>query len=261
MASMAAAVEANLFALFDRLTAWPRLERHDDGACSWTLSDLPFPLFNSVVRARLDEGAADDAIDARMRACAERGVPMLWWTGPSTAPADLGYRLRERGFVLEPAIGMAGDIGRIAARPGGAALTVERVLDTGMLRTWSSVLCGAFGAPDSFGDAFVDLASEVGLGGTSRFRHFLGFVDGEPVATCSLFLGAGVAGVYDVGTVPERRRRGFGAAITRAAIADAGTGGYRMAILHSSELGAPMYRALGFTDVCPIGQYVWSPAW
>jgi hypothetical protein len=32
-----------------------------------------------------------------------------------------------------------------------------------------------------------------------------------------------------------------------------------MAILHSSALGAGVYRALGFQDVCAIGQYVWAP--
>jgi ribosomal protein S18 acetylase RimI-like enzyme len=258
-ASTAAAVEANLFSLFDHLAAWSRLELHDDGACRWTLSHLPFPLFNSVVRARLDAGLADAAIEARIRACANRHVPMLWWTGPSTTPADLGDRLERHGFVVEPAIGMAGDIRYLAAQPGDAVIEVRRVHDAATLATWSRVLCNAFGAPQAFGDAFADLVAAVGLGPQSTFRHFLGYFNGEPAATCSLFLGAGVAGIYDVGTLPERRRRGIGAAITRAAIADAAAGGYRMAILHSSTLGAAMYRALGFTDVCAIGQYVWAP--
>jgi GNAT superfamily N-acetyltransferase len=259
MASTAAAVEANLFSLFEQLQRWPRVELHDDGACRWTLSRLPFPLFNSVISARLDDTAAGAVIDARIRDCRDRNVPLLWWTGPSTTPANLGARLERRGFLLEPAIGMAGDVPRITAQPAAAEINIEAVRDAAALATWSRVLCLSFGAPQAFGEAFADLASAVGLGPSSSFRHFLGYVNGEPVATCSLFLGAGVAGVYDVGTVPERRRRGIGAAITRAAIADAATSGYRMAILHSSALGAAMYRALGFRDVCPIGQYVWTP--
>ena len=258
-ASTAAAVEANLFFLFDHLRTWPRLELHDDGACRWTVSHLPFPLFNSVVRARFDVDSADAAIEARIRACAERNVPMLWWTGPSTTPADLGERLERRGFLPDPALGMVGDIHYISAQPSATVIEVEPVRDPATLVTWSRVLCHAFGAPPAFGDAFADLAATVGLLPPSPFRHFLGIVNGEAVATCSLFFGAGVAGIYDVGTLPEQRRRGIGAAITRAAVADAATAGYRIAILHSSALGAAMYRALGFDAVCAIGQYVWAP--
>ena len=258
-ASTAAAVEANLCSLFDFLQTWPRIELHDDGACRWTLSHLPFPLFNSVVRARFQPETADAAIDERIRACSDRNVPMLWWTGPSTAPADLGNRLEQRGFVLEPAVGMVGDIEYISAQASRATVDIELVRDAATLATWSGVLCNAFGAPHTFGEVFADLAGAVGLEPSSPLRHFLGRVNGEAVATCSLFLGAGVAGIYDVGTLPERRRRGIGAEITRAAIADAAASGYRIAILHSSALGAAMYRALGFSEVCPIGQYVWTP--
>lgn len=259
-ASMAAAIEANLFALFQQLRTWPRIELHAGETCCWTLSQLPFPLFNSVLGARLDADRADATIEARIRDCSRRQVPMLWWTGPSTTPSDLGRRLERRGFQLEPALGMAGDTRFILERPCRTAIDVEPVNDADGLATWNRVLCAAFGAPAAFGEAFADLAAAIGLSPASPFRHFLGRLDGEPIATCSLFLGAGVAGIYDVGTLPERRHRGVGAAITRAAVAAAGASGYRMAILHASAPGAGMYRSLGFEGVCSIGQYVWAPA-
>lgn len=260
-ASMAHAVEANLFAFFQHLAHWPRVELHDEADCCRTLSDLPFPLFNSVLRARLNPGEADAIIDARIRECEGRRVPMLWWTGPSSSPADLADRLQQRGFFLEPAFGMAADLERPPTEVWpDRSITIEAVRDHGSLDTWSRVLCHAFGAPQPFGDAFAELAVAIGLGDSSPFRHFLARVNGQAAATCSLFLGAGVAGIYDVSTVPERRKRGLGSRVTRAAMAAARASGYRMAILHSSTLGAGMYRSLGFRDVCPIGQHVWAPA-
>lgn len=209
------------------------------------------------MRTRVAAGDVDALIDQRIAACRRRNVPMLWWTGPSTVPHDLGQRLLNRGFLLEPAIGMA--IALDAMTPVESALTIEPVLDREGLAAWSRVLCDAFAAPDSFGAAFSELAMAVGLGTTAPFRHFLGRLNGVPVATSSLFMGAGVAGIYDVSTLPERRRRGFGAAITRGAMVEARAAGCQTAILHSSALGAGMYRSLGFVDVCGIGQYVWAP--
>ncbi len=256
---MASAVEANLFAFFQQLNTWPRVAVHDEARWLWTLSDVPFPLFNSVLRSQMDEGGGEAGIDERIRACEERRVPMLWWTGPSSTPADLGERLLRRGFLLEPAYGMAADLGAAAGGADHPSLAVEPVHDAATLATWSRVLCDAFGAPQAFGDAFTELASAIGLGPASPFRHFLGRVNGEAAATVSVFFGAGVAGIYDVATLPAWRRRGLGTAVTRAAMAEAIGRGSRTAILHSSRAGAGVYRSLGFTEVCPIGQYVWVP--
>ena len=260
---MAQAVEANLFAFFHHLASWPRVELHDDPDCCWTLSDLPFPLFNSVMRARLPGDRIDALIDTRLGACAARNVPMLWWTGPSSMPADLGERLDRCGFVLEAARGMAADlelhVGWHETPPTDRRSRSSPLKTPRRWRIGAACLCDSFGAPRAFGEAFAELAVTIGLGPLSPFRHFLARVDGEPAATCSLFLGAGVAGIYDVSTLPGLRKRGLGRLITLAAMREARARGYRMAILHSSTLGAGIYRALGFRDVCAIGQHVWVP--
>ena len=121
------------------------------------------------------------------------------------------------------------------------------------------MLCDAFGAPPPFGDAFAELALAIGLGDESTFHHFVACSQGEAVATSSLFLGGRAAGIYDVATVPDKRRLGIARAITQAAMQQARALGARTAILHSSPLGAGVYRSLGFRDVCDIGQYVWAP--
>jgi GNAT superfamily N-acetyltransferase len=211
------------------------------------------------MRARVDDRRAGGMIEARLRSCRDRGVPMLWWTGPSTAPADLGDRLDRAGFLIEPAFGMIANLDSCPGSDPETELAIERVRDRAALATWSRVLCAGFGAPPAFGDAFTDMADAIGLDRDAPFRHYLARAGAQPVATCSLFFGAGVAGIYDVSTLASHRRRGIGAAITRHAMHEARASGYRIAILHASQLGLSTYRSLGFETICDIGQYVWAP--
>jgi GNAT superfamily N-acetyltransferase len=257
----ARAIEGNLFALFPLFQRWPRAEAHDDPDMIWTLSDVPFPLFNSVLRARLDPGRVEAAIDRAIARCRRREVPLLWWTGPSTRPADLEARLADRGLYEEHAVGMAADLGTLPAeRPARGVVTVERVGSRSVLECWCEVLCGAFEMPGFVGDAFLGLTMALGLDDHAPLRHYLARLDGRPAGTCSVFFGAGVAGLYDVGTVAGARERGVATTVTRAAMDDARRRGCTTAVLHATPDGLSVYRALGFREHCRLGQFVWVPS-
>ena len=73
------------------------------------------------------------------------------------------------------------------------------------------------------------------------------FLEGVPVAGAMAMDGAGLIGIYAVGTVESARRRGIGRAVTWAAIqAGARRWGHDVAILQSSAMGVPVYEAMGF---------------
>ena len=80
---------------------------------------------------------------------------------------------------------------------------------------------------------------------------YLGLVDGEPVASSTLAHGGRVAGVYNVATLPEARRKGFGEAMTWHAISRGAACGCDMAALQASEMGRPIYERMGFRLVSP----------
>jgi len=253
------AIEGNLFAFFSLLRKWSKVEIHDEPELLWSISDIPYPLFNSVLRADLAPGPAEAAIDEALHRCRARHVPMLWWTSPSTRPADLSARLSARGFVAETARGMAlslKDLGKAPAGPEG--LTVDRVTNLETMAEWCQVLCEGFEMPRLVGDAMLDLSRALGLGPDQPLRYYLGRLDGDPVAISSVFLNARVAGIHNVTTLSRARRKGVGSVLTYAPLQDAQAEGCQRAILHASEMVTGVYRSLGFEEHCPIGQHVWA---
>jgi GNAT superfamily N-acetyltransferase len=97
------------------------------------------------------------------------------------------------------------------------------------------------------------------IGFEGPWRHYLGRLAGEPVATSASLFGAGGAGVYCVSTVERARRRGIAAAVTLAALREARDLDFTIGVLGSSKMGYPVYRRLGFRECCRIGLYEWRP--
>jgi GNAT superfamily N-acetyltransferase len=135
-------------------------------------------------------------------------------------------------------------------------LTIELVGDVKTLEQWIQALTIGYGIPASVGNLLLD--SLASLGSELPWRHYTGWLAGRPVACSSLLLGAGVAGVYAVGTVPEARGQGIGAALTLAALREARAMGYRIGILGSSQMGLGLYRRLGFQEYCKFGICIWE---
>ena len=254
--SLVTAIEANLFEFFKLFEQWPRAEVHDNLDILWTITDIPFPMFNAVFRAHLSD--PDAAIEAAIGRCRCRNVPMMWWTGPSTQPTKLGITLEASGFTGEEVTGMAADLRslprEVSVPPG---LVIQRVADIETMKKWCHVLCVGFEIPDFVGEAFLDLFRSIGFDSQSTVRHYVGWLNDEPVSASSMFLGAGVAGIYCVATVPEARKRGVGSATTLMPLHEARMLGYQTGILHSSHMGVNVYHGLGFREYCKLGRYVW----
>lgn len=256
---LAAASEDNLRAMVLVFSHLPQAELYDGSDLVWSVTDVRFPLFNSLVRARLEPEAADAAIEAAMIRCKARGVPMFWWTGPATRPAELGSLLEAHGFVRQAEMpGMAADLTTLnESVPVSPGLSIQPVSDPETLVRWCHTGNLGFGLPDFVEGALVETLANVGLGPEQPLRHYIGLLDGEPVATSSLLLAGGVAGIYNVSTLPAARRKGIGAAMTLAPLRDARALGYRIGILQSSEMGFNIYSQLGFREYFKMGLYVW----
>ena len=254
-AILARAVEANLTAFQVLLSEWPEISLRRDDDCIWTISRCRFSLCNVLLEAHFGPTDVDARIERALAPFLASDINVMWKLGPSTRPADLGDRLAKHGFFALPTLrGMALDLASLAPAPvGPSGLDVRAVADAETLQLWRQAVGRGFGWPSY---AAEDLAANLDYffraDGERRFVAYIAVAGGEPVASSLVFFGAGVAGIYHVTTALELRRRGLGSLITTAPLLEARGRGYRFAVLHATEMGYPVYRCLGFEEVCVV---------
>jgi GNAT superfamily N-acetyltransferase len=89
-----------------------------------------------------------------------------------------------------------------------------------------------------------------------KFAAYVGYVDGEPVSTAAVVMHAGAAGVYNVATVPEQQRKGYGEAVMRRALEEARrVHGVTRTILQSTPAGHRLYEQMGYRGVTSVAVY------
>jgi GNAT superfamily N-acetyltransferase len=94
------------------------------------------------------------------------------------------------------------------------------------------------------------------LGPDTAERHYIARLRGEIVSISTLFLGGGVAGLYNLVTPPRLRRQGLGAVVTIKTFQQALELGYHIATLQTTYPNAlRLYHRLGFEVYCKIGIY------
>jgi len=171
--------------------------------------------FIVLVRRPDDEDIERAALAAGFRAgWTERPMVLLSPPPPGTVPDEVQVRV-----VADP--GGVVDYGRVVALANDDPGERER-------------------APLLFHDETI-LAPHIAA--------FVAYVGDEPVASAMTLVSHRVAGVFYVATVEHARRRGLGDALTRMAARTGFEMGADAAWLGASEMGAALYRRIGFEDL------------
>lgn len=196
-----------------------------------------------------------------LRAWFPAALPWRWILPGDPLATNVGERLEAEGFERRwpRQSAMAASLGGFSGGswvPDGGRVT--EASSTADLEDWLSVRRVNLALDDATVAAWRRAHGEFGLGPGSALRHFIGWDGDRPVAGASLYLDelSGTAGIYHVDVLAEARGRGFGKAVTVAALSAAQERQYRIAVLSASELGLPVYRRLGFDVVGDVTIFV-----
>lgn len=208
---------------------------------------LPIAFFNGAYLSHPTDEPAP-LVDQAVRFFADRDVPFLLWVREGVCPAmlDAGRAAGLRDAGGPPAMGMAPITDPPPTPPGldiSIVTTVEGLTDHG------STLRDGFGFPQDL----VDRVIRPGLLDLADIAVFVGRVEGRPVSTSLLSVSGTTAGINNVATIDSCRGKGYGAALTWAAVTEGARRGCTHAILQASQSGYPVYRRMGFAD---LGRYV-----
>lgn len=211
------------------------------GPVSAFRTGIPISLFNgALVTAPSLERDVDAALD-----WLEAGrAPYLLWVHEDLVDPLLEWAARRQLAPrpwLMPQMVLA-PVPQPPAPPPGVA--VDLVEDDQALATFRQVLAQD-GTPRDVAERLIARSFAY----DADVRLFVGRLDGRPVATSVAIRTGDVSGVYAVGTLETARRRGVGTAVTWAAIGAGRDWGCSRVVLQSSEMGFPVYRAIGFQTV------------
>src|SRR5262245_52643014 len=189
---LAALIEANVTEFLLTMGSMGGGSERADDEITWTAGGSPIGYHNAVVRC--------DASPARGRALVEewrtelrgRSLPGSWHLSPSMGPVELAEYLSEAGFGDggdEPA--MAAVLSDLGDTPPVADLDIARVSTDDDLEAYRDVLAAGFGEGPKEADWVASVFARAGVADEGPWRHIVGRVGREPVATASLLLAQG----------------------------------------------------------------------
>jgi ribosomal protein S18 acetylase RimI-like enzyme len=249
------ASEESLMTYWHRTVDASSIYRGEDMLRVYT--SFPHPLLNSVCCPRFGEQSAEKQVSKVIDFFRTRGVPHSWWIGASSTPERLGEILIGKGLVKgeweQPAMAVdlrTLDYSKLQEISDRSGVVVSQVETESDLDLWMGIFSDIYtGFSIQSMDAFHSvLRIQLGEGEASDLMNFIAKIDGEPVGVSMILLGAGVAGLYNVGTLKEHERKGIGSAVSLMALLYGRKRGYEIGVLQSSAPALNVYTRLGFKE-------------
>lgn len=228
-------------------------ETRQFGSVAATSLGIPMPLFNQAFV--FDDPVVDDVHRAATW-LRERGAP-FWVTAVGHLEGAIAEHAHDigvaPGYETMPGMVLRSLTELESERP--SHLELAPVTRPDQLEAVALATADGFGAP-------LGLARHMAPASMlddESLQWFVGSVDDEPAACGLLVLTDDVAGVYTIAVIERFRRRGVGAAMTRAVLLAGRERGATYGVLQASEMGKSVYEAMGFETFTNYALHLGEP--
>ena len=209
------------------------------------MSGLPMATLNGV----FTDAARPDVTEIDRAAAGVAGLPLPWSIQFRGEPESAAERVAARYGLTARSTSplMVYPLAQDQQAPPARASAAARVVVAGPegQAEYAAALAAGFEAPPEFMEPYSSPEAFAMPGAVP----YLAREDGQVVAVGFGIFGEGIAGVFNIATVPACRGRGYGRAVTSRIIADGVARGADLAYLQSSEEGYPLYQSMGFRTV------------
>lgn len=228
------------------------------GNPTWFTSGVSRAGYNGVTWAQFDDVEIEQQVEKALEPFRQNRTPLTWWVGPLSKPGTLGRDLQARGFTHNrDMIGMAVELIHLPPfAPPKLEYTFKPINTPADLKTWMPLFMETFGVPASDGALVMNAFERISFTPGSKWRHYMISMGGQVIATSSLYLDAGSAGLYNIAARPEYRQNGLGTAITLLTYNESIKLGYHIGTLQTTYPNAlRLYHRMGFEVYCKFGVY------
>lgn len=245
--SMATLIMQNFFKFREYFANIPDARIYRKNQLSLIDTGIPVPNWNAII-------SNDSQLDGILTNVEEYlsffKLSCSFWLGPDQESSEPASILKNHGFSpMGKSAAMALELTKIdTLHSPESELKIVPVKSNRELEYYLRILRHSYHLSQYAMDMLYGIFVRQDLKDDSVFYHYIGLLKGKPVGCASLFLAAGAAGIYYVGTLPDYRGRGIGKSMTTHCLKKAQEMNFRFAVLRASELGEPIYRKLGFQE-------------
>ncbi len=221
-------------------------------------SGCGYPLFNGIFHNYKQMPDASANLDTAIHYFSERAIPFIWWWLDQAAiPNDISHELGAKGFShLGDFQLMAAPIEKTYSENISEKIQIKKIDNDQDYQIFLGIICEVFNLCDSIRQDFA--AMYQSYGGHGKFIHYLGYIDGIPAATGTVFMEGNIAGLYNGATLPQARQNGLCSALIINAMREAKLAGCEYAVtqLMANAAAKSLCEKIGFKNYGCIKPYL-----